>query len=1342
MAGDAEDIGGISVSIGASHAKLVSDLAEANRLLEQWSKQTFNTKVGATFGGPQQGGGPQAPAAARQQAAPRPAPPPRQTAYDAPGGGYSVRKPGASGLDTGGYQAAHIVEQLRDAAAKTGQVYNAQTGQIEDATRAVRGQREAIVDVQQTAAQSTAVNIDFGPTQNDAQALLATLKEVVATLKEAAAQPLPKAAAGGSRGGGRKAKTATTSAGGEDGEEEEYGSHFPRIQYTRSAPGVRDAEARRLDVNRSEQKLNEQRVREEAKSARSRTAEATAIRRASRGNEQREREADLQALTAQAVAANKEQERLTGSASGGGFAPPLTDARRSEQAAERERQRVRAEAQRARFASGQSAPPGRPGGPAEGPDAGGQARRRDKYDRAHSDEVARAFAQSSRVRQFEASEAQQERLVASRRAAITGGGQTSRTLTSGLSALFGGTRGTQIEAQAQSAQAARQLAAAERAIRPLDDVLAGLARTWSKTTGEARTFNAEQQLAIRRSGEYRKALGEVDKAIKADASATDRLNRLSSGGNIARNLVAITAGGAAFGLGLKGIDAVAKVAGASLSNFLDVQTGFATANTRVTSVLAKQALTLHGNADAAIAAAAAQAGLSAEATQAITPQLRLSTQIKTGAETQQLASELFRGAAGQGGTPAGLFQGYGGPGGLALPPELGGTRGFTETVARDVSAFQAPAGHDQAADINQGAAFVFDDDTRHVMTALAEQQGNVPMAAVGHALDFDPMELGRQVRRAITGEAAPVQQPRGTVLSQEGQAYLASLGDAAKRGAEALHQDTLAAYRHTDSEEEITNAVQAAALAHDSAGVKMARLDHVVLTLGGAVAATAEDYKTAAEQIAVGQGITDPKAVAAANLIAEQQRQKESAASLDTIRSQQAFAMPSIIGHIFRQQQFASQQQLPTQFALQALAAPNLAVGTGIAESEKGGVAKQLGEAVGLQDQLNTKYEQGKQIIEDTYRPGIFKIGGQAMVQAFNTALTAVQATGKAIASIQTGISNEQAAYQVAQYNFQLQIARRTLSDIGGLTGKNFGAGESYLGGLERQNLALSRQGQLLQFNLSQRQINFQTAVAGFAAPGVTPEERQANIKEAQVEASYAQKQLDIQKQMFGNQVQIVDIGNLRQGAYLAKQIGLLVQDRKVTIDTAAAEQQLMRLQQLQSQNVAQVGTYLSAVDNLVSVAFGNIAQFEAAAGKAMAGIAMSVLAQFNIFLGGVNQYLAAFSRVASSTGNYSRGGIGSGPGGAPDPSSLYASGGVIGLSGPTRIGDNILAGEAGNETLVILSHPRSAGTTGTGGGGSVVVNFNGDISASNAGDLDKITRAVMAAMGRSASTLGLRSVG
>ncbi len=1394
---DAELIGGIAVSIGANHSRLVTELAEADRLLEKWAQQKFTIQIGAQFTGGQ------GQAAGRAPAQQGPAP---------------IRYGAAA---TTGVQAqqgqSSLLRSINEALAKTGERLDDNGDVVSATTAKIRAQKQAVVEVQQAASTSTDLNVDTGSLQGDLTSILSTTKaavdamhELVSATRELAAAPpratspsvtpppvevaqpkvvipepqrvtLPKpdvvapppvvppavsvAAPEVKVAQPPQAevvvpepdvvvpeqKAVTLPAPevdvappepvtvtpeitmakpkvkkpprvklpkpefDEDEGPVEGETQYPRIQYVDQLERQRRASARTstttaIDINRSEASLNRQREREMARSAR----EMERIQRQTRQTqfpEYVDRSDEIPASTT--------------------IAPQLTAQRRAEIAREETARRAqplpppdpRAEAQRRARAEAQAAEAR----------AREFERQREQFDKRLAPDVNRAFQQSARVRQFEVDEEQLARVQASRRAAITGGGQTSRTLASGLGALFGGTRGEQIAAQAQASAAARQLQSAERAIRPLDELLHGLRNAYSGATGATRVFADEQIKAIEKSEEYQGALSNVKKAVDEDAKAQERLNKVSSGTSVARNLAAITLGGAAFGIGLKAVDLAATALGSALGNIIDIQSGFGYTSTRVTTALAQQTLALHGNADAAIMTAAAQAGISEAAGEALTSQLRLTTQIKAGAQAQQQASELFRAGAGVGNAPTGLFGGYGGVLGTSfLAQQLGGGRGFSETVTQDLTGLTQKRGDsDLLGNLNRGLQFTLDKGIRNVITSQAAQQGDLLTQLAG----FDPMELGQEFGRALRGEPAfkgrpgygePAPPPAAT-LTQAGTIYIDNLNKAAQRGAQALGDSRVATIEYTTNQEDIAQAVAGAAAAMDPDGV--ARASQGFITKLDGMIAAGDDYVRAVQQQAAGVGIADPAALGKANLLAEQQRQKESSASLDAIRSRQAFELPSIIGGIVRQQQYQSQTQLPVQNLLSALAQPNLPVGTGIAPSEQGSVAPGLKAAQGLQDDLNRRYSVGEQIIKDTYRPAIVQNFGQAAAQSFDTALNAVRTTGAAMASIQAGISNEQAAYAVAQYNFQLQIAKRSLRDIAGLTGANLGVEASHLGILQRENLELGRRAQLLQFELSQRQINFQRAVAGFSAPGVTPEERQANIKAAQIETDYAQRQLNIQREMFGNQVEIVDITNLRQGVDLVRQISLLQQGRQVTIDTAAAEQQLVRLQQLQAQNVARVGTYLSAVDNLVSVAFGQVAQLEAAAGHAMQGVAVSILSQFGIFLAGLN---------AAMTGGIVNGGLGMTTVPGSNKQVPYASGGVIGITGPTQIGDNAIAGEAGNETLIVLSRPRGVDV----GGGGASVNFMGDIYVRSESDIDEIARKVMEAMGRRASSVGLRSVG
>src|ERR1019366_1865009 len=118
-----------------------------------------------------------------------------------------------------------------------------------------------------------------------------------------------------------------------------------------------------------------------------------------------------------------------------------------------------------------------------------------------------------------------------------------------------------------------------------------------------------------------------------------------------------------------------------------------------------------------------------------------------------------------------------------------------------------------------------------------------------------------------------------------------------------------------------------------------------------------------------------------------------------------------------------------------------------------------------------------------TYDPGVLRMFGQAGVQAFDGMISKVGQVGQQMSSIQSGINMEQAQYAAAQYTNEIRIAARSLTDVRQLTGQIGASAGDNLGIYERQNLLLGRQGQQLQFMLSQRQINFQTSIAGFQVP-------------------------------------------------------------------------------------------------------------------------------------------------------------------------------------------------------------------------------------------------------------------
>ena len=137
---------------------------------------------------------------------------------------------------------------------------------------------------------------------------------------------------------------------------------------------------------------------------------------------------------------------------------------------------------------------------------------------------------------------------------------------------------------------------------------------------------------------------------------------------------------------------------------------------------------------------------------------------------------------------------------------------------------------------------------------------------------------------------------------------------------------------------------------------------------------------------------------------------------------------------------------------------------------------------------------------------------GPTMSGAGIEAQPGITALGEQITKLGEQSAQAAAAVSLKEYTNNLRLSNRAISDAKGLTGQL----TTGLGALQRQEFMLGRESQSLGFILSQRQINFQVATAGFTAPGVTSEERAARIEQAKIEAAFAQKQLNIQKQQYG----------------------------------------------------------------------------------------------------------------------------------------------------------------------------------------------------------------------------------
>lgn len=944
----------------------------------------------------------------------------------------------------------------------------------------------------------------------------------------------------------------------------------------------------------------------------------------------------------------------------------------------------------------------------------------------------------------------QEQAVLSREAEVQAAGRTPHTMASSLSSFFLGPRQEQISAQAGLNAARQQTASATKYLNIFEnEMIANEVKATHASSDEAKVLR-DKNKAIKDSTQYAGAIRGQSDALDAEGKAAERLGKLSSGfGTAARNLLAVTAGGAAFSVGMQAVGVVTGAVAPVLQNYIDIQTGFGATSTRVTTALGTQTLAMKGNAAEALAAAEAQAGLSTAASDYLNTQLLLPTQIKAGALAMQQASDITRAAYGAGNAPTGLYGGYGGVGGTSLlAQQMGGGMGANETIAQNVAGMRGRGGPDFLGALNQGVSYVTSPDTRSFIGQQSQDQGNVignviteasklPGAMMESLANMNPFDVAGSAsrRQASLAPASGTNAPAPDL-----QSYLGGLTDAAKRGKAALGDARQASIQYTTSTADVTSAVRAAAAAGDTAGASMASLDHVVMMLDGHVVTTAADWQKASAQIAVGQGIQDPAAMGRLALTQVKQQQLESAASLPGLLQQQAgvnnYGRQAYLNSLNRQQQVAIQTQNPANAAFANIQAPPTAVGTGLvaaSAAEQKKITAANVDTQRAQDTLNAYYDQGRKILLDTYHIPAAMVDQMTQV-------------GQTIASTQAAISNESAAYATAQYNFQLFIAKRSLADIAGLTGDAALGQASQLGTMERQNLLLGRQAQMLSFGMSQRQINFSVATAGFAAPGTTAEARAANIAEAKLEANYAQKQLDIQKQMFGNQVKIVDITNLRQGTDLLRQIGLLQQGRQVTIDTSIAQQKLERLQKIQSMLTADAATYITKTNAAISKAESDMYAIEVAAGKAITTLEMQgVLAAYAVgkayylgvtggFLGGGGASPSASTSAPTKTSTGAPTPIGKRTAGGPSLIPTHASGVVGNTSGAT----NMTVGEAGTETVAVLRNPRNVMGGSMGGGGGVTVNIINP-SVRNDGDLYAMKKMILDVLNQKAALQGLR---
>ena len=391
--------------------------------------------------------------------------------------------------------------------------------------------------------------------------------------------------------------------------------------------------------------------------------------------------------------------------------------------------------------------------------------------------------------------------------------------------------------------------------------------------------------------------------------------------------------------------------------------------------------------------------------------------------------------------------------------------------------------------------------------------------------------------------------------------------------------------------------------------------------------------------------------------------------------------------------------------------------------------------ALPAQERINAQIAKGRATLESWIGPEL---------------LGDITALGKGIQSIQLDIGQRSLNLEVSQYNNEIRIATRQLNQAKDFTKAIKGNVKDTVGGLQGQNYQLSRQLQLLGFEIQQRQINLNLALASFQTPGETSEERAARRADAEAQAKIAQEQLNLQKKISGNEFQVGLMENANAITDLTAQIALLREGKAFAIDSFAAQEAIKAMEaELQILEAEAQERFDEQVKNQ-EVLLGIWADFERQAGIAIdkqtafltndlvpafrkAGLAAGksatdfVVASIMSALG----YAAAVAQTISAGGQFGNKQI-------PNPAT-GATGLLFDTNGPT----NLIVGEAGTETVAVLRNPRKMSMPpggGAGGGGGTVLNvvFNNPI-VRNENDLNSIIRKVEEALNRRIQLQGLR---
>lgn len=387
------------------------------------------------------------------------------------------------------------------------------------------------------------------------------------------------------------------------------------------------------------------------------------------------------------------------------------------------------------------------------------------------------------------------------------------------------------------------------------------------------------------------------------------------------------------------------------------------------------------------------------------------------------------------------------------------------------------------------------------------------------------------------------------------------------------------------------------------------------------------------------------------------------------------------------------------------------------------------------------------------------KLGETGRAALIDLGVTPEQIKGVEELSLQIRDINEQSqnmqlAYEQVQYNRQLFVTRRTLSDVVGLSGRQAVTvngtvvAASRLGQLQRQQLEDSREQTKISLAANRREIEFALALARLNTPGSTPAERATRRHEAELIAQEQRRQLQLAERQnrTGIGIQNIQIDrDLKDTIYALQD---LQRGRALTLQIRGNERLVEATQAIQAARMEGINASRDAGVQTKQLMLNTVASIEEASKDFTGNVEKEVRSVFRTIVTNAKQAYNDFLVGAGVTPTSTKGTGGTGGKGGKGGAQTYMGGRAFAagwnayVDKPTRF----TAGDAGGEQVIVLRNPRAGSIAGGGGRGggmvfSPVINISGT-QVQHESDIDRIAAKVQRALNEQAMLMGVGTGG